>query len=125
MYNPREGKLRRNKYLNIGYEDSPTWKLRKLLADCIVTYLDTFETEDDQKPETAVFLLERFPSGDVDKLFNSALSKCRDYNEEIAEPIRNLMGYSADERVHAAKILQLINSGTFMLETREKKERRK
>ena len=60
MYNPREGKLRRNKYLNIGYEDSPTWKLRKLLADCIVTYLDTFETEDDQNPETAVFLLERF-----------------------------------------------------------------
>lgn len=125
MYNPREGKLRRNKYLNIGYEDTPTWKLRKLIADNIVAYLDGFEGVRDQNPETAVFVLECFNNGNADKLFNSTLDKCRYGDEAVAGPIREMMGYSAEERVRAAKLLYLINSGPFMLKTREKKERRK
>ena len=125
MYNPREGKLRRNKYLNIGYEDTPTWKLRKLIADNIVAYLDGFEGAHDQNPETAVFVLECFESGNADKLFYSTLDKCGYGDEAVAEPIREMMRYSAEERERAAKILHHINNGPLMLKTREKKERRK
>ncbi len=120
MYNPREGKLRRNKYLNIGYEDSSTWWTRKLLADCIAAYLDEYEEDVPPTPEEAVSMLRDIKNGRDSKLL-IMLEDLRGCNSALEAALGRLLQRDKNERVKAAEILWHINNGPFMLEVRENK----
>ena len=63
MYNPREGKLRRNKYFNLGYENTSGWEARKALADCITAYVDMGDPPHVDNSERAIAALRQFTRG--------------------------------------------------------------
>ena len=119
MYNPTEGKLRKNKYLNIGYEASPTWETRKLIADCIEIYLDEFSIAEHRTTENALVMLPLFKCRyledcDADTVFKRKLNENSSRNS--ARKIRQMLAIDNEEKNKAAAILCLINSGPLRLD---------
>ena len=118
MYNPTEGKLQRNKYLNIGYSDSLTWKTRKLIADCIQIYLDEFTAEPEfRTTENALVMIPLFKcfldDSEADRIFEKKLNE--NCSKTSARIICQMLKEDNEKKNRAAEILYLINSGPFML----------
>ena len=128
MYNPTEGKLRKNKYLNIGYEASPTWETRKLIADCVEYYLDNYREEEIRDSECALLLVEQFnrlspKDNKTEVFFREVLNKkC---SARMKEKYIKLLKCDSFEKSVASEILCIINSGSFSLDYCEMKERKK
>ena len=122
MYNPREGKLRRNKYFNLGYENTSTWQVRKALADCIEAYVDMgyFPFKDNSEKATA--MLGQFTNGRIGRnMLRTLWAEAKEMDSAVTSLITDVLEYDDTEIRSAAEMLRLLNSGALKVETRIKK----
>lgn len=128
MYNPTEGKLRKNKYLNIGYENSPTWETRKLIADCVEYCLDNYCDIEYRDSVFALSLVQQFKhlspeENKAEELFRRILDKKCPAKMKVK--YNKLLKCDRLEKRLVSEILCIINSGPFCLDYCETRERNK
>ena len=115
MYNPREGKLRRNKYFNLGYENASGWEARKALADCITAYVDMGDSE------RAMTALRQFTRGSICKtVLNAFLAEAEFTGGTVVSLIYAALEFDGSEIASAAEMLRLLNSEALKVEPRIK-----
>ncbi len=121
MYNPREGKLRRNKYFNLGYENASGWEARKALADCITAYVDMGDPPHIDNSERAMTALRQFTRGSICKtVLNAFLAEAEFTGGTVVSLIYAALEFDGSEIASAAEMLRLLNSEALKVEPRIK-----